>query len=172
MAFLKKIFKRKASEQDPDPEIAVQAAGLDDGTTMPPAEEGPEAGSGPDQFRIDTLDIGEVNTIQIGAASGSQVADETGPAEQAEVKDTPGALMDDIGAGLEGLAGETQEQSEHTGSSSVVDGSSLDDDLLDVFEDEEPVDEQLEALVSRVEDIAAKDLAEELRSLTESLKTG
>ena len=43
--------------------------------------------------------------------------------------------------------------------------------MPDVFEDEEPVDEKLKALISRVEDIAATDLAQELRAPTESLKT-
>ncbi len=96
----------------------------------------------------------------------------TDPSPHEEIGESTHILGTDSDAGmvLDGLKESTSEAALEA-ETSGLEGFSIQDDLLGVFEDETEVDEKLKTLVSRVEDVRAEDVIEELRNLMQYLQT-
>ena len=163
MAFLKKIFKGKTPKEDLDPESGIPVFGQ--------VQDSPEIGA----ERKADLSGYRVNTIKVGEESSIDISSPPAPVDRSGRDDVPGFGASGPGAGLEDLAEKAPESpvlSAAEGSkesAGVVGGLSIQDDLLGVFEEEMVVDEQLEALSSRVEEVEAEELVEELRAFIEDI---
>ena len=168
MAFLKKIFKGKTPKEDLDPESGIPVFGQ----VQDSPEIGAERKADLSEYRVNTI---KVDTIQIGEESGRNISSPPAPVDRSGGGDVPGFGASGPGAGLEDLAEKAPESpvlSAAEGSkesAGVVGGLSIQDDLLGVFEEEMVVDEQLEALSSRVEEVEAEELVEELRAFIEDI---
>ena len=90
--------------------------------------------------------------------------EELGESTNIPATDSPAGMVLD---GLQESTSETAMEAETSG----LEGLSIQDDLLDVFENETEVDEKLKTLASRVEDVRAEEVIEQLRYLMQYLQT-
>ena len=143
MGFLGKLLRKNATEED-----SIEDDGLPD--WAPPAEPS-SGGQGKNlsQYKVETIKIGAVNTVQIGEESE---AVDLGAADAAT-----------------GSAEDSSSQSDLT-DTDERDHSSLDDSFMDIFEEELETDQRLESLASAIEDTEAEELVEEINSLIEDLE--
>ena len=162
MAFLKNIFRGKV------PKEALDRAG--DVPKPPPTQDLPVSVPGLGSENEKDLSGYRVNTIKIQEESSADSPTPSALVGGGETDGVPKPMLDDLGIRLEedvtGKAPDGSEENSVAGPPAVA----LQDDLLDIFGEEAVVDEKLEALSSRVEDVAAEELAEELRMLVQDLE--
>ena len=130
------------------------------------ADEAPDVGNGnadssvskySDPQSIPTMSPRE-EPRETGSSSREVLGDSTDiPAAESKA----GMVLD----GLDEITSQTAAEAEAPG----LEGISLQDALSDVFESEVVVDEKLKALASRVEEVRAEEVVEELRNLVRSL---
>ena len=169
MAFLKKMFKCKPTKQEqvdiPEDTSALQGApDVPGGLSGNAAEENVDITG----FDVDTTQIGEVNTINIGEESSGDVPGSTGPAEQSSEGD--GVMTElNVDEDEQDRPSEETSNSPKEGTESELGADGLDSDLLDIFEEVAVVDRERLALVTRVEEVDAAELAKELHSFMQEL---
>ena len=158
MALIGKLFKGKGNNEAPLPV---------DRPSLPAEAPGPAAsGDPPDADEVHELGGYLVKTIRL--------EDETEPTQDGADPSVDRAQAQETEHDADSLLADLSADPELGDQEGSEDGEnrSLQADLLDVFEDEAGVDEQLEALTSHVEEVEAQELLEELESFMSELAAG
>lgn len=156
MPLLNRFLKGKATKEEPEdvPAAPVQAPAPVPEPSRPAPEELKELeGYLVKTIKLDPEDEDSQPELQTGSGA---VPPQTSPGES-------NGLLEDLDAL------ETTGPEDKSGSNDGT--STLQVDMLDVFEDEATGDEHLDALTSRVEEVEARELVEELNSLMEELSS-